>query len=754
MRLKWTLFSALALSIAGRYGAAEESGLVKIENGILSVTYDTDMETFALRRGDRCFATGERFNVGSGIEVRVIEVQDALGVGQAIEEKDASGETIELALYEGLPFVCVKTRMHNVLEKPLAINELEPVMLTLDLGAAPEDLKLLGCDGLHPATEEYTGYTFLTVARPETHAGVVCGWLTQRRGSGIVQAGPAEGQVQVVGETTYGGRLVVPPDQSVEGEVLAVGFFDDAHEGLEAYASAIAKANAIELPDVPCGYCTWYHAGASDEKRTAKLAAFCDEHLRDYGFDFIQIDDGWQVGPRDFTAHKPDGPYPSGMKAVADAITAHGFRAGLWSIPFGWNHAAPALADHPDWFVHREDGSIYSVEWAGDCLDMSHPDARAFLRETVARMTGEWGYRYLKIDGLWSGMAVKLLYPDPTYREDGLGDATFHDASKTNVEVYRDGLELVREAAGDDVFLLGCTVAQNMRTLGASIGLVDGMRIGRDIGANWDHILPSARIGAHLYFLHGTVWYNDPDCLMLRDPLTLDQARAWASWICVSGQMNVVSEWLPSLAPEKLDIVKRTMPNHKCRARPVDLFEREFPRIWHLPIDQAGLHWDIVALFNWDTDREAKLDLELAALGLDDHPYVGFDYWENAFLAPFSGTQTFTLRPASCRVIALHRQLDRPQLIGTSRHVTQGAVDLVSVTWDAAANTLRGVSNVVAKDPYELRLITPWKSAATAARTEKADALIEVEHGVPQMRVLITSKKNREVKWEIPFNPG
>lgn len=752
--MRWCAMCLMALGVAAAAMAGEETS-VKIENGALSVTYDKGKETFAFERGGRCFARGERFNVTSGIEVRVINVKDALGSGRAIEEKDEMGQTVEIVLYDGLPFVCIRTHILNFLAKPLAVNELEPVMLTLDLGAPPGQLKLLGADGLHGATDAYTGYTFVAVAAPETRAAVVSGWLTQERGSGVVDAEPDETAVRIVGETTYNGKLIIEPGKVADGETFAVGFFDDVHTGLESYAAAIAKANAIVLPPVPSGYCTWYHANASNEKDVAKLAAFCDEHLRDFGFEFIQIDDGWQLGSRDFTTFKPDGPYPSGMKATAEAITSHGFRAGLWSIPFGWSRTDPALADHLDWFVHREDGSIYDVEWAGDCLDMSHPDARAFLRGAISQMTRDWGYKYLKIDGLWSGMAVKLLYPEPTYREDGLGDAVFHDPAKTNVEVYRDGLRLVREAAGDDVFLLGCTIAQNMRTLGGSMGLVDGMRVGRDIGAKWDNIVPCAQIGAHLYFLHGAVWYNDPDCLMLRAPLTLDQARAWGSWIGVSGQMNVVSEWLPGLPGERLDVVKRTMPNHGRRARPVDLLDAGTPRIWHLPVDQAGVHWDVVALFNWDAASEAAITLDPAQLGLDASSaatYVGFDFWENAFLAPFSGTQTFTLRPGSCRVLALHRQSDRPQLAGTSRHVTQGAVDLVSVKWNEDTATLEGVSKVVGGDPYELRLVTPWPNAT--ATVEGPSAAIAVTQPGQEMRVVITPEKTGEVTWRLVFQKG
>jgi len=83
-------------------------------------------------------------------------------------------------------------------------------------------------------------------------------------------------------------------------------------------------------------------------------------------------------------------------------------------------------------------------------------------------------------------------------------------------------LKLVREAAGDDIFFLGCNVAQNMRTLGGSFGLLDAMRIGPDNGRNWSAICRGPFSGSNLYFLHGRVWYNDPDPIYVRDSVPLD----------------------------------------------------------------------------------------------------------------------------------------------------------------------------------------------------------------------------------------
>ena len=56
----------------------------------------------------------------------------------------------------------------------------------MDLGKAPSELRVLGCDGLSLADEDKTSYTFLAVADPATRAGVVAGWLTHNRGSGVV----------------------------------------------------------------------------------------------------------------------------------------------------------------------------------------------------------------------------------------------------------------------------------------------------------------------------------------------------------------------------------------------------------------------------------------------------------------------------------------------------------------------------------------------------------------------------------------
>lgn len=737
---------------------------ITIDNGIMSVCYYLKDGSFTAGRGEKLFIEKGDFHETAGANtatVGVARIKDGLGVGKAIEVKFPSGYIYSLALYEGVPFVCVKVRMHNSTNDTLVINKITPVRAAVNVGKAAKELRILGCDGLTGADKKRTSYMFLAMAEPDTRTGVVAGWLTHGRGSGIVLSEAIESSVQIEGRSEYG-KLLIEPGESAEGETFAVGYFDDALLGLEEYADAIAKTYKIKLPKIPSGYCTWYskpHGGASDEKSMGELADFCGKELRKFGFEVLQIDDKWQLSRRDYTNYNPKGPYPNGMKPTAKKITGAGLTAGIWFTPFGWDYKRPVFKEHQDWFVHKEDGPVYSVRWGGDCLDMTHPEAREFLDGVIRRITREWGYKYIKIDGLWAGMAVKILYPKPDYRDDNLGDAVFHNPAKTNVEAYRDGLKLVREASGDDVYILGCNIAQNMRTLGGSIGLVDSMRVGSDIGAKWGGILKGASMGTRLYFLHNRVWHNDPDCLMLRDPLTLDQARAWGSWIAISGQLNIASEWLPGLPAGKLDVVKRSMPNHGLCGRPLDLFSNTLAQVWHLRSGAGGQRKDIIGLFNWDDKLSDSVSVELAKLdlpGRGKRHFVGFDYWANKFVRPFIGRMRAELRPSSCKVIAIRRLLERPVLVSTSRHITQGIVDVMEEKWNGGSKILSGKSKVVGEDPYEIRIYAPTKEwQAVRVKVSEGDSGAGVTAGVqqkgPEIRVTIKSPENREVSWEVAF---
>jgi hypothetical protein len=78
--------------------------------------------------------------------------------------------------------------------------------------------------------------------------------------------------------------------------------------------------------------------------------------------------------------------------------------------------------------------------------------------------------------------------------------------------------------------------------------------------------------------------------------LTLDNARARASFVALTARLNLVSEWLPDLPKEKLDAYLPHDPEPPAPQRPPgrDLFERDPPRIWHPTAGEGDHHLDLI----------------------------------------------------------------------------------------------------------------------------------------------------------------
>jgi hypothetical protein len=100
-------------------------------------------------------------------------------------------------------------------------------------------------------------------------------------------------------------------------------------------------------------------------------------------------------------------------------------------------------------------------------------------------------------------------------------------------------------------------------------------------------------------------------------------------------------------------------------------------------------------------------------------------------------------------------------VLSTSRHVTQGIVDLTDEHWDAVKSSLSGTSKVVENDHYELRMILPvggksWRATAVSVSAEDAAAGVKarLQQDGPKLRVALTSSTSREVKWTVNFEPA
>lgn len=377
------------------------------------------------------------------------------------------------------------------------------------------------------------------------------GFIGGRHHDGTIRLRSAADGVQVRAEATLGGAVLEPGTRRTLHSVVVRPGADPSVllAGWAAEVSAAEQARTTAPYQV--GWCSWYHYfdGVTEADITANLAL-----AGDWPFDVFQLDDGYQPEIGDWLATNEK--FPSGVDGVASAIATAGFTPGIWLAPFIVAPGSEVAIAHPEWLAREADDTtqpmvgMFNDIWGGFMygLDITRPDVLDHLA-TTARDLVDAGYDYLKLDFTFSAKQ-RGLYADPTL---------------TPAERVRGAYDAVRRGAGEDTFILGCGAP-----LGSLVGVVDGMRIGPDVGPHWKtdpltaplpgyrETQPSTR-GAWRStlaraFLHRQFWLNDPDCLMLRTTetnLTPEQVRAWALAVGVSGGMALVSDDLALLGADE-----------------------------------------------------------------------------------------------------------------------------------------------------------------------------------------------------------
>jgi len=124
--------------------------------------------------------------------------------------------------------------------------------------------------------------------------------------------------------------------------------------------------------------------------------------------------------------------------------------------------------------------------------------------------------------------------------------------------------------------------------------------------------------------------------------------------------------------------------------RPIDLFDRDIPSIWHVPCKTPADEWDVVGLFNFE-DQPRELTVDFASLGLrPDTDRAVFEFWQQRLLAVQRERFAMTLPPHTSRIVSLRKLSGVPQVIGTDMHLLQGFHELPELKWDGAGKTLSG----------------------------------------------------------------
>jgi len=492
------------------------------------------------------------------------------------------------------------------------------------------------------------------------------------------------------------------------------------------------------FPLPPSGWCSWYYYYQEISSKEVMLNAdWLSNNLKDYGAVYCQIDDGWQGtghgtnSNRDWTTI--DKRFPEGMKYLADYIKKKGLVAGLWLAPHGQSNKK--VVEEWNNFLLDKSGNTASDTWEGTYLvDPSHPKTKEYFTNLFKTLT-DWGYDYFKIDG--QPIVINEYKSKKGFMYDSTGNP---------IELYRNTLKTIKETIGPKRYLLGCWGVPLEGT-----GIMNGSRTYGDIILDWETGFGVAfNATMKYYFLHNIVWYCDPDVMLLRHPLTIDMARAWATLQGLTGQALLASDRLPDLNSERVEILKRVFP--AVDIRPVDLFNHIIPKnIWDLKIKHLNKEYDVIGVFNLSKNKSDIFYLNWQDLGLKGKYHI-YDFWNKDYLGAWDDGYFVDVNNASCRVLTLLPVKNEPQLISTNRHITQGWLDLLEEKYDSKNMIFSGKSKVIKDDIYELTFVyPPGKNGYEIVQCKTEKFKNEISNHDNFSVVKIFPEKNSTISWEVKF---
>lgn len=457
----------------------------------------------------------------------------------------------------------------------------------------------------------------------------------------------------------------------------------------------INKKNTFPTP--PAGWMTWYSVKfRACEDIVLKNAKMLRELFGEYGADSIWVDWEWyhstlsEEGPENIGYFSPDPVrYPNGMAHVAKKIKENGQTPVLW---VGFTHEpgkCELVKEHPEFILDDR------VHWMGRYVfDATNKDYIEKYLIPAARKVREWGYDALKWDCLPSSMGVY----DELHDKLSDPDVSAYDAMRNTVKTVRD-------VVGDDLYMLSCSGELDKSVL-TYADLFDGARIGGDV-FKWEEFIDSIVRRLHrLYSLHNTVLYCDPDNVVTRTEFNSDeQARTRVSLVSLLGLPFTIGDELCVLDDYRINLIRRALPPLDAHTMDIRLSELcdDFV-VSNLAICKNFGEWNVVGVSNLSgADKNVNISIQ-GELYLDGGEYHVYDYWQHKYLGVYSGNIDVFVKSYDTAVFCVKRAEKRAQVLSTSRHISQGGYDLLSLSYDEKTRTFRGRSLGIKGEKYTVSI--------------------------------------------------
>ena len=463
----------------------------------------------------------------------------------------------------------------------------------------------------------------------------------------------------------------------------------------------INKSHQFPVP--PVGWMTWYAVQFDASNKTVlENAKWQADNLKDYGANCIWVDVEWyhsdmsgKESPGVDTFNPKKERYPYGLKYVSDEIRKLGLIPALWIGATNDTNKNKLLEENPEWAL------VNQHEWCGQWwIDPSHPGVVGEYIPAVFKQLLDWGYEAFK----WDCISISLYIFDQHHDR-------FKDKGKSSEKAFRDIIKAARDVIGENRYMMSCS-GNTQRDIMFAADYFDGTRAGGDI-FKWHEFIDQGidRI-MEFYLYHNVLLYVDGDNIIIRKEFNnMEQARSRVSFYALAGIPATFGDNLPELEEERVNLLKKALPVVDIHPMDIRHIRRDTPYVLvNLNIAKSFGTWNVVDIMN--TTGEVKdvriyLGKDLCMDTENGEEYLVYDFWKEEYLGIRSESLDFVLQPYDSKVVSLSKLTGYPQVISTSRHITQGAFDIDFLKWDAQRCIMSGKSRVIAGVAYKIILYVP-----------------------------------------------
>ena len=462
-------------------------------------------------------------------------------------------------------------------------------------------------------------------------------------------------------------------------------------------------ATAGRAATPPMGWNSWnaFRTDVDEAKVMGTAKVLVDSGLRDLGYIYVNIDDGWwlkrrtsdgrmQVRTAIFPSAKVGGSETSSFRPFTDKLHSMGLKAGIYT-DIGGNACSQAYDLHSP---NLPEGTIAERQIG----------LHGHVQQDIKLYFADWGFDYIKVDAC----GINVYGADRPFVKQHKYNAyppLIDQASinRTNIPAVRALYQQVADALaasnpdGDYVYSICAWGAANVRAWGKDVGNL--WRTSGDITPQWSRMLHTFDSASTRALYAGPGHWNDPDMLFVGhgdfDVHHLTEARTHFSlWAMIDAPL-IIGYDLRN-APQALmdiwsnkDIVRLNQDSGGHQA--VMAYDSDDVQIFVKTLSDSGTR--AVLLLNRGSGP-AEITLTPAQLKMVGDVALT-DLWSKKTMMLTGGERTFTLQPRESRVFE-------------AKGKRQLADGMYLSEIPGAINIARDGVAVPLPDPIVHRMSNPW----------------------------------------------